>query len=103
VRTATWVAGADQAGAGKVEAVRNPATEEPLAEVPSATPQQVDAAVEAARAALAGWRRTPAGERGELLHGTAARTGSRGGIRTARRVSLVDLSRAQPARSMEAA
>jgi acyl-CoA reductase-like NAD-dependent aldehyde dehydrogenase len=67
-----WVAGADLAGAGRVEAVRNPATEEPLAEVPSATPQQVDAAVGAAMAALAGWRRTPAGERGELLHGVAA-------------------------------
>ena len=98
-----WLAGADLPGRGAVEVVRNPATEEPLAEVPSATSEQVDAAVAAARAALPGWRRTPAGERGELLHGTAARTGSRGGIRTARRVSLVDLSRAQPARSMEAA
>jgi acyl-CoA reductase-like NAD-dependent aldehyde dehydrogenase len=67
-----WVAGRDVPGGGAVEAVRNPATEEPLAEVPSATPEQVDAAVEAARAALAGWRRTPAGERGELLHGVAA-------------------------------
>jgi betaine-aldehyde dehydrogenase len=67
-----WVGGAELAGQGAVEAVANPATEEPLAEVPSASPGQVDRAVAAARAALGGWRRTPAGERGELLHGVAA-------------------------------
>jgi Aldehyde dehydrogenase family len=67
-----WLAGADLPGRGAVEVVRNPATEEPLAEVPSATSEQVDAAVAAARAALPGWRRTPAGERGELLQGVAA-------------------------------
>jgi betaine-aldehyde dehydrogenase len=67
-----WIAGADLPGRGAVEVVTNPATEEPLAEVASATPGQVGAAVEAARGALAGWRRTPAGERGELLHGVAA-------------------------------
>jgi len=67
-----WVGGADQPGLGGVEVVRNPATEEPLAEVPSASPEQVDRAVAAAGAALGGWRRTPAGDRGELLHGVAA-------------------------------
>ena len=67
-----WIAGTDLPGDGSPEVVRNPATEEPLAEVPSASPGQVDRAVAAARAALGGWRRTPAGERGELLHGVAA-------------------------------
>jgi acyl-CoA reductase-like NAD-dependent aldehyde dehydrogenase len=67
-----WVAGAELAGGGDVEVVRDPATEEELAEVRSASPAQVDGAVAAARAALRGWRRTPAGERGELLHGVAA-------------------------------
>ncbi len=67
-----WIEGTDVPGDGAVEVVRNPATEEPLAEVRSASPAQVDAAVGTARAALAGWRRTPAGERGELLHGVAA-------------------------------
>ena len=67
-----WIAGAELPGDGTPEVVRNPATEEPLAEVPSASPEQVDRAVAAARAALGGWRRTPAGERGELLHGVAA-------------------------------
>jgi acyl-CoA reductase-like NAD-dependent aldehyde dehydrogenase len=52
--------------------VANPASEEPLAEVASVTPEQVDRAVAAARAALPGGRRTPAAERGELLHGVAA-------------------------------
>ncbi|HEX8930491.1 MAG TPA: aldehyde dehydrogenase family protein, partial [Actinomycetota bacterium] len=70
--TAMWIEGAEVAGDGTVEVVRNPATEEPIAEVRSASPAQVDAAVAAARAALRGWRRTPAGERGELLHGVAA-------------------------------
>jgi acyl-CoA reductase-like NAD-dependent aldehyde dehydrogenase len=67
-----WIAGAELPGAGAPEVVRNPATEQALAEVASASPDQVDRAVAAARAALPGWRRTPAGERGELLHGVAA-------------------------------
>ena len=67
-----WAGGAELTGQGAVEVVANPATEEPLAEVPSASPGQVDRAVQAARAALGGWRRTPAGDRGELLQGVAA-------------------------------
>jgi acyl-CoA reductase-like NAD-dependent aldehyde dehydrogenase len=67
-----WIAGAELRGDGSPEVVRNPATEETLADVPSASTDQVDRAVGAARAALGGWRRTPAGERGELLHGVAA-------------------------------
>jgi acyl-CoA reductase-like NAD-dependent aldehyde dehydrogenase len=67
-----WVAGAELTGSGAPLAVRNPATEATLAEVPSASPEQVDRAVEAARGAADGWRRMPAGERGELLHGVAA-------------------------------
>src|SRR5215212_6319154 len=72
MRTTMWIAGTDLPGDGTPEVVRNPTTEEPMAEVPSASPAQVDRAVAAARAALGGWRRTPAGERGELLHGVAA-------------------------------
>jgi betaine-aldehyde dehydrogenase len=67
-----WIAGADLPGEGAPEVVRNPATEEPLAAVPSASTAQVGQAVAAARTALGGWRRTPASERGELLHGVAA-------------------------------
>jgi acyl-CoA reductase-like NAD-dependent aldehyde dehydrogenase len=67
-----WVAGAELPGTGTPLAVRNPATEATLAEVPSASAEQVDHAVAAAREAHSGWRRLPAGERGELLHGVAA-------------------------------
>jgi acyl-CoA reductase-like NAD-dependent aldehyde dehydrogenase len=45
-----WIAGAELPGGGSPEVVRNPATEEPLAEVRSASPGQVDRAVAAARA-----------------------------------------------------
>ena len=72
VRTTMWVAGPScPAGARSGWSPTRPPRSR-LAEVPSASPGQVDAAVEAARAALPGWRRTPAGERGELLHGVAA-------------------------------
>jgi len=67
-----WVAGNEQPGQGRPLAVRNPATEAVIAEVPSASAEQVDRAVQAARRAADGWRRLPAGERGELLHGVAA-------------------------------
>jgi betaine-aldehyde dehydrogenase len=54
---------------GKDEAtdVVNPATEEVIDRVAGASVQQVDAAVAAAKGAYPAWRRTPAGERGELL------------------------------------
>jgi acyl-CoA reductase-like NAD-dependent aldehyde dehydrogenase len=51
--------------------VRDPATEEVIAQVPAGNTQDVTAAVEAASAAFAGWRQTPAGVRAELLHEVA--------------------------------
>ena len=48
--------------------VINPATEEVIAEVGSSTPAQVDAAVAGARDVSRKWRKTPAAERGEMLH-----------------------------------
>ena len=65
-----WVAGADRPGSGR-PTCRQPATEEPLAEVPSATPPR---STRRSRrpGRPAGLRRTPAAERGELLHGVAA-------------------------------
>ena len=53
--------------AGAVEVV-NPATEEVLDAVGSAAPEQVDRAVAGARRAFGQWRKTPAAERGALLH-----------------------------------
>jgi aldehyde dehydrogenase (NAD+) len=54
---------------GKTQPVANPATEEVIAEVASATDEDVDAAVSAARAALDGpWGKMPARERGRLVY-----------------------------------
>jgi len=56
------------ASSGKTMPVVNPATEEVIAEVPSADRTDVDLAVEAARAALAGpWSQLSARERGRLV------------------------------------
>jgi aldehyde dehydrogenase (NAD+) len=52
---------------GRREPTLNPATEEPLAEVAFAGPNDVARAVEAARAAAPGWRALPALERGKFL------------------------------------
>ena len=57
-----WVAG----GAGSL-AVIDPSTEEPIAEVASATPEDAVAAVAAAHGALPGWAATPPRERAECL------------------------------------
>jgi betaine-aldehyde dehydrogenase len=54
-------------------AVENPATEERLASVGTASEGQVGAAIHAAREAQRGWERTPAVERGEALHEVATR------------------------------
>jgi len=51
--------------------VVNPATEEQVASVPAGDPEDVDAAVAAARAAFVGWAATPAAERGLLLAAAA--------------------------------
>ncbi len=54
---------------GKTQPVVNPATEEVIAEVASATAEDVDAAVRAARAALEGpWGKMSARERGRLVY-----------------------------------
>jgi aldehyde dehydrogenase (NAD+) len=54
---------------GKTQPVVNPATEEVIAEVASATAEDVDAAVQAARAAFEGpWSQMSARERGRLVY-----------------------------------
>src|ERR671939_1602608 len=57
---------------GETRDLAEPATGEPLARVATATEADVDRAVEAARAALAGpWGKTPPNERSRLLHALA--------------------------------
>jgi 1-pyrroline dehydrogenase len=58
-----WV---DSAGGDTME-VLNPATGEVIAEVPNATAEDVDRAVQAAKKALVEWRETTPGERAEAL------------------------------------
>jgi acyl-CoA reductase-like NAD-dependent aldehyde dehydrogenase len=57
---------------GEVRELREPASGEPLAKAAMAGEQDVDRAVDAARAALDGpWGKTPANERSRLLHALA--------------------------------
>jgi betaine-aldehyde dehydrogenase/aminobutyraldehyde dehydrogenase len=58
-----WV----DSSAGETMEVLNPATGEVIAEVPQATAEDVDRAVQAAKKALVEWRETTPGERAELL------------------------------------
>jgi acyl-CoA reductase-like NAD-dependent aldehyde dehydrogenase len=62
-----WIGGAATDGAGARIAVTDPATGQPVEEVPAATPAEVDAAVQAAAGAFPAWRRTDAGERAAHL------------------------------------
>src|SRR4051812_37553530 len=62
-----WV---DAADGGTMEVV-NPATGQTIAQVPEATAEDVDRAVEAAKAALPEWLETTPGERAELMLGLA--------------------------------
>ncbi len=71
--TALLIGGESVAGAGSPLAVENPFTTEAIAEVASASPEQIDAGVASARQAWPAWARMPAGERCELLHEVARR------------------------------
>ncbi len=66
------VGGEMQPGRGDAIEVVNPATEEPIATIPGANAAQVDDAVAAAAGAHPSWRKTPAAERGEMLHALSA-------------------------------
>ena len=73
METRLLIGGEQVAGDGPQLLVENPATEETVAEVGSASPEQVDAAIATAREGMPGWAGMPAGERGELLHEVATR------------------------------
>src|SRR5918911_4124537 len=68
-----WINGeSTEPSSGGLRELTEPATGEPLARAALATDQDVDRAVEAARAALDGpWGRTPPNERSRLLHALA--------------------------------
>jgi lactaldehyde dehydrogenase/glycolaldehyde dehydrogenase len=62
-----YVDGSWRAAGGRPHSVINPATESMIAEVPSATADDVGEAVAAARTAQVEWGRAPGGVRGELV------------------------------------
>lgn len=66
-----WIAGAWSTGSGERITVTNPATEEAIAEVPAATPDDVDRAVQAAASAFATWRAVDAAARARHLRALA--------------------------------
>jgi acyl-CoA reductase-like NAD-dependent aldehyde dehydrogenase len=77
VETRLLIGGEQVAGEGGELAVENPASEETIAAVPLPGPEQIDVAIAAARGAWRGWSRTPAVERGEMLHEVANRLRAR--------------------------
>ena len=66
-----WIGGAATAGSGGRRAVTDPASGEPVDEVPEATAAEVDAAVAAAAEAFGAWRRVDAAERAGHLRALA--------------------------------
>jgi acyl-CoA reductase-like NAD-dependent aldehyde dehydrogenase len=74
METRLLIRGEQVAGDGPALSIENPATEETVTEVGAASPEQIDAAIAAAREAAPGWAATPAVERAELLHEVANRT-----------------------------
>ncbi len=73
METRLLIRGEQVAGEGTAIKVENPTTEETVADVGAASPEQLDAAIAAAREAARGWAATPAVERAELLHEVATR------------------------------
>jgi acyl-CoA reductase-like NAD-dependent aldehyde dehydrogenase len=73
METRLLIRGEQVAGEGPALAVENPATEETVTELGTTSPEQLDAAIAAAREAAPGWAATPAVERAELLHEVATR------------------------------
>ena len=59
-------------GAGTPVAVVDPSNEESFDEVRSATTEQIEAAVAGSKAAFKAWKKTPAAERGEMMHALSA-------------------------------
>ena len=75
--TRLLIGGEQVAGGGSPLEVENPYTAETIATVALPSAEQVDAAVAAATEAAREWARTPAIERGEMLHEVAARLRAR--------------------------
>ena len=77
METRLLIGGEEVAGEGPPLSVENPATEEEIASLRAPSPEQIDAAVAAAREAAPRWAAIPAIERAELLHELANRIRAR--------------------------
>ena len=77
IETRLAIGGERVAGEGAEIAVENPFSEETVATVGAPSDEQLDAAIAAAAEAQRGWERTPAVERGEMLHEVATRLRAR--------------------------
>jgi betaine-aldehyde dehydrogenase len=75
--TRLLIGGEQVAGTGPALEVENPYDGSTFASVPTAAPDQIAAAIAAAREAAKGWADTPAVERGEMLHEVAAKLRAR--------------------------
>jgi acyl-CoA reductase-like NAD-dependent aldehyde dehydrogenase len=75
--TRLLINGEQVTGTGERLEVENPFTEETIATVATPSGEQLDGAIAAAREASRDWARTPAIDRGELLHEVAARLRAR--------------------------
>src|SRR4051812_36731382 len=73
METRLLIGGEQAGGSGEPLAVEKPATEESVAELRAAAPDQVDAAIAAASEAAPAWGTMPAIERADLLHEVAVR------------------------------
>jgi acyl-CoA reductase-like NAD-dependent aldehyde dehydrogenase len=71
IETNLLINGERVAGEGDPLEVENPFTEEQVATLRSASDEQLDAAIAAAREAFPAWERTPAVERADMLHDVA--------------------------------
>ena len=97
LRTSLLIGGETVAGEGAPLDVENPFSEETIATLDSASPEQIDAAVAAARGGFEAWGVTPATERADMLHEVATRL--RG-----RTLALLEVGgRAEPARGRRGA
>jgi aldehyde dehydrogenase (NAD+)/betaine-aldehyde dehydrogenase len=78
VRDKLYIGGewADPSGDGTIEVI-NPATEEVIGRIPEGTPEDVDRAVAAARAAVEVWSQVPIEARAEACAGIAAKLAER--------------------------
>jgi betaine-aldehyde dehydrogenase len=77
IETDLLIKGERVAGQGPSLEVENPFTEQSVATLDTAAPDQLDAAIAAAHEAFPAWERTPAVERAEMLHEVGARLRAR--------------------------